>query len=475
MATDDTNAPADTTEGTALVEYGIEDKPPTGESVALGVQHLLAMFLSTVALPLVIASAIGLGASDTTFIVQMALLVAGVATLVQVYPVGPVGARLPIVMGTSAIFVSPLIDVGNSFGLAAIFGAVLVAAPVEVVVGYAFDDVERFFPPLVTGIVVMLVGLTLIPIAIQYSAGTPGTEAFGSLENLGLAALVLVVALVANQFFGGFMRAASVLIAVVAGYLAAIPLGLLDLSMVADAAWFSVPTPLAFGLSFEPSAIVLVAFAYVITAMETIGDIAGTTESVGRDPTSEETKGGLVADGVMSAFAAIFNAFPNTSFSQNVGLISFTGIASRFVVAITGVLLIVLGLVPKVAAVVSAMPNPVLGGAAIVLFGMIFSIGLRIVHRGAELTRRNLTIIATSIVLGVGVEWRADALAELPEDLQVLATSGLIVGGVTALVLNAVLPEDAAPVGEGAVGGAAATADRDEPPADPEADRETGD
>jgi uracil-xanthine permease len=286
---------------------------------------------------------------------------------------------------------------------------------------------------------------------------------------------VLVVALVANQFFGGFMRAASVLIAVVAGYLAAIPLGLLDLSTVADAAWFSVPTPLAFGLSFEPSAIVLVAFAYVITAMETIGDIAGTTESVGRDPTSEETKGGLVADGVMSAFAAIFNAFPNTSFSQNVGLISFTGIASRFVVAITGVLLIVLGLVPKVAAVVSAMPNPVLGGAAIVLFGMIFSIGLRIVHRGAELTRRNLTIIATSIVLGVGVEWRADALAELPEDLQVLATSGLIVGGVTALVLNAVLPEDAAPVGEGAVGGAAATADRDEPPADPEADRETGD
>ena len=444
-----------------LVEYGIEDKPELSEAIPLGIQHLLAMFLSTVALPLVIASAIDVNASDTTFIVQMALLVAGVATLVQVYPIGPIGARLPIVMGTSAIFVSPLIDVGSTFGLAAIFGAALVAAPIEVVLGYFFDDVEDYFPPLVTGIVVMLVGLTLIPIAIQYSAGVPDTPGFGSVKNLGLAALVLVVALVTNQFFTGFMRSASVLIAVVVGYLAAIPLGLLDLSAVGEAAWFSLPTPLAFGLEFEPSAILLVAFAYIITSMETIGDVAGTTEAVGRDPTSEETKGGLVADGVMSAFAAIFNAFPNTSFSQNVGLISFTGIASRFVVAITGVLLIVLGFVPKVAAVISAMPNPVLGGAAVVLFGMIFSIGLRIITRGADLTQRNLTIIATSIVLGVGVEWRADALGRLPEDVQVLATSGLIVGGVTALVLNAVLPEEAAPMGEGAVGNPVAGEDAD--------------
>ncbi|MFB6105151.1 MAG: uracil-xanthine permease family protein [Halobacteriaceae archaeon] len=438
--------------GTELVDYGIDEEPPLGESVALGIQHLLAMFLSTVAHSLVIASAIGVSSSDTTFIVQMALLVAGVATIVQAYPIGPIGARLPIVMGTSAIFVSPLIDIGTEFGLAAIFGAALVAAPVEIVLGYFFDEVERFFPPLVTGIVVMLVGLTLIPIALQYSAGVPGTESFGNLEHLGLAGLVLVVALIANQFFGGFTRSASVLIAVVVGYLAAIPLDLLDLSAVGEAAWFSLPTPLAYGLEFEPSAIVLVAFAYIITTMETIGDVVGTTEAVGRNPTSEETKGGLVADGVMSGVAAIFNAFPNTSFSQNVGLISFTGIASRFVVAITGVLLVVLGLVPKVAAVVSAMPNPVLGGAAIVLFGMIFSIGLRIVVRGAELTRRNLTIIATSIVLGVGVECRADALAKLPEDIQVIATSGLIVGGVTALVLNAVLPEETGPMAEGPLG-----------------------
>ncbi|WP_256298441.1 uracil-xanthine permease family protein [Haloarchaeobius salinus] len=427
--------------GTRLAEYGIEDKPDLEKAIPLGIQHLLAMFLSTVALPLVIAGAIGLSSADTQFIVQMALLVAGVATIVQVYPLGPVGAKLPIVMGTSAIFVAPLISIGSEFGLAAIFGAVLVAAPIEVIIGYFFDDVKRLFPPLVTGIVVMLVGLTLIPIAMQYSAGGPGADTYGNLANLGLAGLVFVVAVVLNQFFSGFLRAGAVLVAVVVGYLAAIPLGLLDLSGVASAGWVSVPVPLSYGLAFEPSAIIVVAFAYVITSMETIGDISGTTESVGRDPTSEEVKGGLVADGVMSAFAAVFNAFPNTSFSQNVGLIGFTGVASRFVVAITGVFLVVLGFIPKVAAVVSAMPAPVLGGAAVVLFGMIISIGLRIISRGAALTQRNLTIIAVSLVLGVGVEVQSDILVNVPSDIQVLVGSGLISGGVTALVLNAVLPE----------------------------------
>jgi xanthine permease len=440
----------DHTDGSqSLVEYGIEDRPPAGKSLALGVQHLLAMFLSTVALPLVIAGGIGLSPSDTVFIVQMALFVAGLATVVQVYPLGPVGARLPIVMGTSAIFVSPLIDVGSEFGLAAIFGAVIVAAPIEVILGYVFKDVRRFFPPLVTGIVVMLVGLTLIPTAMQYAAGGPGAPTYGNLENLGLAALVLLVSVGLNQFFDGFARAASVLVAVVIGYFVAIPLGILDLSSVSEAAWFSLPMPLSYGVAFEPSAIVLVAFAYVITGMETIGDISGTTESVGREPTNEETKGGLVADGVMSAFAGVFGAFPNTSFSQNVGLISFTGVASRFVVAISGVLLIVLGLVPKVAEVVAAMPNPVLGGAAVVLFGMIFSIGLRIVSRGAELNRRTLTILAVSVLLGVGVEWQSDALAQLPQDIQLFATSGIIVGGTVALVLNAILPKHASQMDAG--------------------------
>lgn len=429
-------------ESGGIVEYDIDDEPPMAEAVPLGVQHLLTMFLSTAALPLVIARAIGLSAADTTYILQMALFVAGVATILQAYPVGPVGARLPIVMGTSAIFVAPLIDVGSQFGLAAVFGAVIVAAPIEVVLGYVIDDIRDLFPPLVTGTVVMLVGLTLIPVAMDYAAGGPGSETYGALPNLAVAGLVFVVAVALNQFFDGLARMASVLVAVVVGYLASIPLGLLDLSRVGTAGLVAVPIPLRYGVEFHPSAILVVAFAYVITSMETIGDISGTTEAVGRDPESEELQGGLVADGVMSMFAGLFNAFPNTSFSQNVGLISFTGVASRYVVAICGVFLIVIGFVPKVAAVIAAMPNPVLGGAAIVLFGMIFSVGVRIIARGAALTRRNLTIIAASVVLGVGVEVRPEILANLPEDVRLLVGSGLIAGGVTALVLNLVLPKD---------------------------------
>lgn len=425
-----------------IVEYDLEDEPPLAEAIPLGLQHLLAMFLSTVALPLVIAGAIGLDTAETTFVVQMALLVAGIATLVQVYSVGPVGSRLPIVMGTSAIFVAPLIDIGTTFGVAAIFGAVIIAAPAELVIGYFYDDVKQLFPPLVTGIVVMLVGLTLIPVAIDYSAGGPGAETYGNLENLALAGLVFAVAIGLNQYFDGFLSIASVLIAVVAGYVAAIPLGLLDLSSVGEAGWVAVPMPFELGVEFHPSAILIAAFAYVVTSMETIGDVEGTAGTVGRRATPDEMQGGLLADGFMSMFAGLFSAFPNTSFSQNVGLIGFTGVASRFVVGICGVFLVFLGLVPKVAAVVAAMPNPVLGGAAIVLFGMIFSIGLRLVSNNVELTRRNLTIIAVSIVLGVGVEVRPDALAQLPDNLQVLVGSGLLTGGVAALVLNAILPGD---------------------------------
>jgi len=345
-------------------------------------------------------------------------------------------------MGTSAIFVTPLIDIGNSFGIAAIFGAVIVAAPVEIVIGYFYDDLRSLFPPLVTGVVVMLVGLTLVPTAIQYSAGGPGAETYGDLANLGVAGVVFLIAVLFNQYFDNFLSVASVLIAVVVGYLMAAPLGLLDLSGVADAGWVAVPMPLEFGVEFHPSAIVIAAFAYVVTSMETIGDVEGTTGTVSRRATSEEMRGGLLADGVMSMIAGVFNAFPNTSFSQNVGLIGFTGVASKFVVAICGGFLVVLGLIPKVAAIVSAMPEPVLGGAAIVLFGMIFSIGLRLVAQNVELTQRNLTIIASSIVLGLGVEVQSDALAQFPDDLQVLLGSGLLVGGVTALVLNAIIPGD---------------------------------
>ena len=428
------------TESDSVVLYDIEDRPPLGEAVPLGIQHVLAMFLGNVAPPLILAGAVGSVTGQTTFLVQMALIVAGVSTIIQAFPVGPVGAKLPIVMGTSFAFLGPLIGIGNQFGIAAVFGAALVAAPVEMIMGFSLDRFRRYFPPLVTGIVVMLIGLTLIPTGMDYAAGGAGAPDYGSFTNLGLAGLVLLVTLVLNQYFEGFLRVISVFVGILVGYVAAIGLGVVDFSAVASAGWITVPTPLKYGLTFEPSAIVTVAFLYIITGMETIGDISGTVSATGRDAKGEELRGGLIADGVMSAVGAVFNAMPNTSFSQNVGLVNFTGVASRHVVGIGGVVLVVLGFVPKVGAVVSAMPDAVLGGGALILFAMIFSSGARIITQNVELNQRNSTILALSMALGLGVAFRPDILQQFPSEAQTLFGSALVTGGFAALILNIALP-----------------------------------
>ncbi|MGB9951540.1 uracil-xanthine permease family protein [Haloarcula marismortui] len=427
----------------SVVLYDIEDKPPLGKAIPLGIQHVLAMFLGNVAPPLILAGAVGSVTGETTFLVQMALIVAGIATIVQAYPVGPVGARLPVVMGTSFAFLGPLIGIGNQFGLAAVFGASLLAAPVEIIMGVSFDRFRRFFPPLVTGIVVMLIGLTLIPTGMNYAAGAsagPSAEGYGSFMNLGLAGLVLIVTVGLNQFFEGFLRVISVFVGIIVGYAVALALGVVDLSAVAAAGWVTVPVPLKYGLAFEPSAVVTVAFLYIITGMETIGDISGTVSATGRDATREEIRGGLVADGVMSVFGAVFNALPNTSFSQNVGLVNFTGVASRYVAGIGGVVLLALGFVPKVGAVVSAMPDAVLGGGALILFAMIFSSGARLITQNVELDHRNSTILAMSMALGLGVAFRPEILQNFPSEVQTLFGSALVTGGMAALVLNIVFP-----------------------------------
>lgn len=427
----------------SVVLYDIEDKPPLGKAIPMGIQHVLAMFLGNVAPPLILAGAVGSVTGETTFLVQMALIVAGIATLVQVFPIGPVGAKLPIVMGTSFGFLGPLIGIGSQFGLSAVFGTALIAAPIEIFMGVSLDRFRNYFPPLVTGIVVMLIGLTLIPTGMNYAAGASGgpeAAGYGSFANLGLASLVLLTTVFLNQFFDGFLRVISVFVGITVGYFAAIAMGMVDFSGVAAAGWITVPTPLKYGLSFPPSAVLTMAFLYIITGVETIGDISGTVAATGRDATREELRGGLIADGVMSMFGAVFNAMPNTSFSQNVGLVNFTGVASRYVVGIGGIALIVLGFVPKIGAAVSAMPDSVLGGGALILFAMIFSSGARLVMQNVTLDHRNSTILALSMALGLGVAFRPEVLQNFPSEVQTLFGSALVTGGIAALVLNIVLP-----------------------------------
>ena len=345
-----------------------------------------------------------------------------------------------LVMGTSIAFLGAIIAVGRDYGLAVVFGACLVAAAVEVALGFSIVRLRGLFPPLVNGIVVMLIGLTLIPVGMDYAAGGRGASDYGSLTNLGIAAVVFLVTLLLNQFSKGFLRYASMLVAVGMGYAIAAFFGKVDLSGVAEASWFALPRLWAYGLEFAWGPIVVMGFIYVISTMETIGDISGTLAAVGRDATNEELRGGLVADGVMSAFAALFSAFPNTSYSQNVGLVNFTGVVSRHVTAIGGTLLLVLGVIPKVGALFATIPPAVIGGGGLIMFAMIFSSGAAIFHRGVPLTQRNLVILAVSVGLGLGVELRPEVMRHLPEAIDTLFGSGLITGGLAALVLNLVLP-----------------------------------
>jgi len=423
------------------VIYGVDDRPPLREAIPLGIQHVVAMLLGNITIPLLAAGALGLAAGQTALLIRMVLVMAGLATIVQSYPIGPVGGRIPIVMGTSVAFLGAIIVVAGDYGMAVVFGACLVAALVEVVLGFSIVRIRRFFPPLVNSIVVMLIGLTLIPVGMDYAAGGKGAVDYGSPGNLALSATVFLITLFLNQYARGFLSYASMLIGVVVGYVIAAGLGLVDPAGVLEAEWFALPRPFAFGIEFAWGPILLMAFIYVISTMETIGDISGTLAAAGREPTTRELKGGLVADGVMSGLAALFSAFPNTSYSQNVGLVNFTGVVSRHVTAIGGVFLVGLGVVPKVAALFAGIPPAVIGGGGLIMFAMIFASGAAIFHRGVDLTRRNLVILAVALGLGLGVEARPEVVANLPRWAETFFGSGLIIGGLSALLLNVLLPE----------------------------------
>ncbi len=423
------------------VIYGVDDRPPLREAIPLGIQHVVAMLLGNITIPLLAAGALGLATDQTALLIRMVLVMAGLATIIQSYPIGPIGGRIPIVMGTSVAFLSAIIVVASDYSMAAVFGACLVAALVEVVLGFSIVRIRRFFPPLVNAIVVMLIGLTLIPVGMDYAAGGKGAVDYGSPGNLALSATVFLVTLAFNQYARGFLSYASMLLGVVVGYVIAGALGLVDLAGVREAEWLALPHPFAFGIEFAWGPILLMGFIYVISTMETIGDISGTLAAAGREPTTRELKGGLVADGVMSGLAALFSAFPNTSYSQNVGLVNFTGVVSRHVTAIGGVFLVALGVVPKVAALFASIPPAVIGGGGLIMFAMIFASGAGIFHRGVDLTRRNLVILAVALGLGLGVEARPEIVASLPRWAEAFFGSGLITGGLSGLLLNALLPE----------------------------------
>lgn len=421
--------------------------PPLPQAIPLGIQHVLAMFASNVtpAIIIALAAGIGFGSGDMVYLIQMAMVFAGIATLFQTIGMGPVGARLPVMQGTSFAFVPVMVPIAKGAGLAAIFGGVVIGGIFHFFLGTVIGRLRNYLPPLVTGVVVLAIGLALIPVGIKYAAGgvpLMGKEAFGSFTHWGLALVVILVTVGIKFFAKGFVSTAATLLGLIAGYLVALAMGMVDLGKVASASWFAVPQPFKFGFEINSAAVIGMCLMAVVSAIETVGDISGITKGgANREATDKEIGGGTMADGLGTTIAGFFGGLPNTSFSQNVGLVAMTGVMSRHVVTIGALFLVVAGLVPKVGAVVAAMPIAVLGGGVIVMFGMVASAGLNMLT-AVKMTRRNMVILALSLSIGLGLQQVPSALQHLPDTLKLLLSTGLLPVAILAVVLNIILPEE---------------------------------
>lgn len=423
--------------------------PPLGQAIPLGFQHVLAMFASNVTPSIIVAGAAGLafGGPEQIYLIQMAMLFAGIATLFQTVGVGPIGARLPIMQGTSFAFVGVLAGVAATQGLSVALTACIIGGVIHFALGSIIGKLRWLFPPLVTGLVILAIGLYLIPVAIKYAAGGAASfqmeaESFGSLKHWSVALTVVIVALVLKFYTKGILSNAAILVGLLAGYVLAFMLGMVNFGAVAKAAWVTGITPLPYGFEFSLGAVIAVTLVSIVSAIETVGDASATAKAgAGRDATDAEIQGATYADGLGTAVAGVFGGLPNTSFSQNVGIVGMTGVMSRHVVTIGGIVLIVCGLLPKIGAVIASMPLPVLGGGVIVMFGMVASAGLNVLSE-VKMNRRNMVIIAVSLAVGLGLNLVPTAVQYLPGVVKTLMTSAVAPTALCAIVLNLVLPQE---------------------------------
>lgn len=438
--------------------YRLEDKPPLPHALFAACQHLLAMFVAVITPAILICQALGLPEQDTQRIISMSLFASGLASLIQIRSWGPIGSGLLSIQGTSFNFVAPLIMGGMALKnggadiptmMATLFGTLMVASMTEVLLSRVLHLARRIITPLVSGIVVMIIGLSLIQVGLTsigggYSAIQNGT--FGAAGNLLLAGIVLAVIVLLNRQRNPYLRVASLVIAMTIGYLAAWYMDMLPLSKsTADTSIVTVPSPLYYGLSFDWNLLIPLILIFMVTSLETIGDITATSD-VSEQPVSgplymKRIKGGVLANGLNSMASAVFNTFPNSCFGQNNGVIQLTGVASRHVGYIIASMLILLGLFPSVAGFVQHIPEPVLGGATIVMFGTIAASGVRIVSR-EPLNRRAIMIIALSLAVGLGVSQQPLILQFAPDWVKNLLSSGIAAGGLTAILLNLIFPQE---------------------------------
>lgn len=428
--------------------YQIEDRPPFKEAVFAAFQHLLSIFVAIVTPPLIIGASLGLDMETTGFLVSMALLASGISTFIQCKRFGPVGCGLLCVQGTSYSFIGALTASFAGMGVAAlpaIFGVCIAGSFVEMVVSRILKYTKKIITPLVSGIVVTMIGLCLIKVAIiscggGYAAYDNGT--MGSSRNLLLAAIVLVSILIFNSFNNKYLRMCSIIIGLIIGYIVAYLFGMIDFSQLNSLGAINIPQPFKYGLGFDWSAFIAIAIIYFITSIEAYGDITANS-MIGGEPVQgpkfmKRAQGGILADGINSMIAGVFNSFPNSIFAQNNGLIQLTGVASRYVGYFIAAFLVILSAFPFIGGIFSIMPEPVLGGATLLMFGTVAASGVRIIA-SQDINRKAVLVLAVSFACGLGVELVPDIFMQAPGWVKGIFSSGITTGGLTAIIANAVI------------------------------------
>ncbi len=425
--------------------YGLEDRPPLRDALFAALQHLLAIFVAIITPPLIIAGALNLDLETTGFLVSMSLFVSGLATFVQCRRVGPVGCGLLCVQGTSFSFIGPIIAAGIAGGLPAIFGATIAGSVVEMLVSRVLKFMRHIITPLVSGIVVTLIGLSLIRVGITACGGGEAAKAagtFGAFEHVGLSALVLILIIFFNRSSNHYLRMSSIVIGLVIGYIVSYALGIVNFSDIRNFGSLNIPVPFRYGVTFDISAIISLGLVYLITAIEAYGDITANSlisgEPVEGEKFMKRASGGILADGFNSMLAGIFNSFPNSIFAQNNGMIQLTGVASRYVGYFIAGMLVFLGMFPAVGLVFSLMPEPVLGGATLLMFGTVAAAGIRIIA-SQNINRKATLVIAISFSFGLSVELVPEILTQLPDSVRSIFSSGITTGGLTAIITNAII------------------------------------
>ncbi|WP_163654067.1 nucleobase:cation symporter-2 family protein [Listeria sp. PSOL-1] len=408
-----------------------------GKILALGFQHVLAMYAGAVIVPLLIGGALSFSGEQMTYLVSIDIFMCGIATLLQLFVNRFFGIGLPVVLGCAVQAIAPIILIGQNFGIGAIYGSIIASGLFVLLIAPFFSKVVRFFPPVVTGSVVTVIGLTLIPVAINNLAGGVGAKDFGSLYNLGLGFGTLLLIILVYRFGNGFMRAIAVLIGLFGGALFAFIMGKMDFAPVSMAQWFHVPVPFYFGMpTFEWSAIITMILISLVSMVESTGVYFALADIVNRPLEKKDLTRGYRAEGLAIILGGIFNTFPYTGYSQNVGLVQLSGIKTRNVIFVAASFLIVLGIVPKIGAVTTIIPTPVLGGAMVAMFGMVVAQGIKMLGRVNFTSQENLLIIACSVGVGLGVTVVPNLFAAFPAFIQLFTSNGIVAGSVTAISLN---------------------------------------